>query len=108
MLEHFREAEDRIERGAQLMAHIGEKLGFGQIGSLRCGLCLVQAAFGKNFLGNVTRRPAVTQKLSRRVKDRLATHRYDMFAHVPPVDEVAEGVVAVQQSIVVLPLGRLA
>jgi len=34
-LQHIREAEDRIERGAQLVAYICEKLRFGQIGRLR-------------------------------------------------------------------------
>ncbi len=41
-LQHLGKAENGVERGAQLMAHGGEKMGFGLVGLLSQLLCQLQ------------------------------------------------------------------
>jgi len=44
--EHLREADDRVERGPQFVAHIGEELRFGPTGGLGALLALGQRGIG--------------------------------------------------------------
>jgi hypothetical protein len=46
LLHHLREADDVVERRPQLVAHIGQELGFGAVGALRMGF-LFEVAFGE-------------------------------------------------------------
>ena len=110
-LEHLGEAEDGIQRRAQLVAHIGEKLRLGQVGGLGRGFGLAQAALGENFFGDVTGRPAIAQKPSRRVEERFAADRDDVLRldpDLPGVDEIAKGFVPVQDCTVFAPFDWLA
>ena len=49
VLQHLGEAEDRIERRAQFVAHIGEELRFGDVGGLGGGLCFCTARSARTF-----------------------------------------------------------
>ncbi len=64
-LQHLGKTENRVERSAQLVAHIGEKLRFGQACRLRFGLGLLQTAFCPHLLADVARGSAIAGELSR-------------------------------------------
>src|SRR5690349_11227349 len=48
-----READDGVERRAQLVAHIGEDLGFRAVGSFGSLLCLTQCVLAALALGEI-------------------------------------------------------
>ena len=45
VLDHFREADDGVQRRAQFMAHIGQELGLGAVGEFGCFLAFDQLGF---------------------------------------------------------------
>jgi len=45
--QHFREADNGVERGAQLVAHQSEKIALGVAGLMRCGQGLTQFQFAR-------------------------------------------------------------
>ena len=51
--EDFREANDGIERRAQLMAHVGQEPAFGEIGRFSRFLCVLNDVVGHAALGDV-------------------------------------------------------
>ena len=55
MRHHFGEADDRIQRCAQFMTHIGEETGFGAVRLLRLVAGLDQFAFMRLAFGNIAR-----------------------------------------------------
>ncbi len=105
--QHFRKPDDGVERGAQLVAHIGEKLRFGDVGGFGLRFGLAQQAFGADLLADVAGGSAVALELTRAVEDRPAADRNRLLALVsdfPRVGEVAKRVVAVQNPAVNAPL----
>src|SRR4029077_7447963 len=68
ILHDFRKPEDRGERRPQLMAHIGEKLGFCAICRLRTECRLAQlAVFANEFVQHLVERAGQTMQLLRHV-----------------------------------------
>jgi hypothetical protein len=110
VFQHLREAEDRVQGRAQLMAHICEELRFGEVGRFGYCLGLAQRTLGQHFLGNVARRAAVAKKPSRLIKKWIAADRDNAFGILTDfscVSKIAEGLVQVQHREMLLPFGRL-
>src|SRR5712691_3106691 len=92
------------------MAHVGEELGFGAIGSFRRGFGFTQAEFGTDFLGDVACRPAVAEKSPCRIEQWVAADRDHAFrggSDLPRIDKVAERLVPIQPGIVLVPEPRI-
>ena len=97
--QHIGEADDRVQGRAQLMAHIGEELRFGDIGRLGRDLGVAQTALGQHLRGDVARRAAIAGKLLGFVEHRITADRYDLLGvalELPDVDEITEGFVPFQ------------
>ena len=110
-LQHLGETENRIERSAQLVAHIGEKSRFGQARRLRFGLGRLQVALRPHLLADVARGSTVAAKLPRSVENRLAADRDDVLrlgADLAPIDEAAKGLAPIQGRPMLAPLLRFA
>ena len=111
VLQHLGEAEDRIEGRAQLVAHIGEELRFGEVGGLGGGFCFVHGSFGQNLLGDVAGRSAIAEKPPRLIEERVAAdrnHAFGIVADLACIDKVTERLVPVQHRQMLLPFGRFA
>ena len=51
----LREADDRVERRAKLMAHIGEELAFGAVCKFRLFLCFAERCLDTTMIGDIAR-----------------------------------------------------
>src|SRR5215211_9118727 len=74
--EHFREADDRVERRSQLVRHVGKERRFHPAGVLELYVLLLEGALDRFELGHVTRRrehaleaPIAVMERSRVVRD---------------------------------------
>ena len=111
VLQHLGEAEDRIERRAQLMAHIGEELRFGDVGGLGGSFGVMHGSFGQNLLGDIAGCPPIAEKPLRLIKERVAAdgnHTFGIVADLASIDELTEWFVLVQNRQMFLPFGRFA
>src|ERR1700719_2696243 len=110
-LQQLREAEDRIERRPQLVAHIGEELRLGDVGGLGGGLCFMHGSFGQNLLSDVAGRSSIAVKPLRLIKEWVAAdgnHAFGIVADLAFIDKVTERFVPVQYRKMFLPFGRFA
>ena len=68
-------ADDGIERRAQFMAHIGEKLRFRAIGKLRHFLCLAQGDLGPHTIVHIGQRAFEIEQPAGRIKHAMGVDR---------------------------------
>src|SRR6516225_4878297 len=108
--DYFREADDGVERGSELVAHIGKKLRFRTIGGLGLFFCLPQRLLGAHLLGDVAAGAAITEKTPGPVEHGIAAYRDNAKRAVfdaKLVGEVAEWLVTIEQRHMFAPLLRL-
>src|SRR6185437_13995874 len=103
--DHFRKADDRVERRAQLMADVCQELRFGLARGFRSLFRASQVALGPHLIGDVASGPAIAEEPAFRIEPRLPAYRRGACSAgiLPDVGEIAEGLVALEHGVVLLP-----